>query len=351
MPIRTTSEHVEDWLWLSLLPGVGDVRALRMVDAFGTAGAVRGATVPELERVLGNSARSLANVVRTVDLSVPIKVALDWIAEPNNHLIPIDAPEYPSLLKEIADPPLVLYGGAETATRFAQALSASGLTVVSGLALGIDAAAHRGALDNAGSTIAVVGTGLDRVYPARNAALAHEVAEKGLLLSELPLSTPPLAENFPRRNRIISGLSLGVLVVEAAIASGSLITARFAADYGRDVFAIPGSIHSPLSRGSHGLIKQGAKLVEDAADILRELGWLGMTFDRVATEAVEPTESACNAQLTAEIGKVMGFDPVSIDELAERTGEDISTLMGELSLWEIEGLLTQLPGGRFQRLR
>jgi DNA processing protein len=345
-----------------------------MVDAFGTAGAVRGATVPELERVLGNSARSLANVVRTVDLSVPIKVALDWIAEPNNHLIPIDAPEYPSLLKEIADPPLVLYGkgriellqrqcvamvgsrnatpgGAETATRFAQALSASGLTVVSGLALGIDAAAHRGALDNAGSTIAVVGTGLDRVYPARNAALAHEVAEKGLLLSELPLSTPPLAENFPRRNRIISGLSLGVLVVEAAIASGSLITARFAADYGRDVFAIPGSIHSPLSRGSHGLIKQGAKLVEDAADILRELGWLGMTFDRVATEAVEPTESACNAQLTAEIGKVMGFDPVSIDELAERTGEDISTLMGELSLWEIEGLLTQLPGGRFQRLR
>lgn len=365
MPYLTTRDDAEDWLWLSLLPNIGSVRTQRLLKNFGSAKAIRGATEQHLAQVLGADA---ANAIFAFDGASQIRVALEWAAEPNNHLITIGAPDYPALLREIPDPPVLLYGkgqralverqciavvgsrnatpsGSETATRFAQAFSTSALTVVSGLALGIDAAAHRGALNAAGSTIAVVGTGLDRVYPARNAPLAREIAEKGLLLSEHPLGTPPLAENFPRRNRIISGLSLGVLVVEAAIASGSLITARCAADHGRDVFAIPGSIHSPLSRGGHGLIKQGAKLVEDASDVLRELGWLGMAVGSGVSDLVDESE------LPSALRDAMGFDPFSVDELAVRTGESAPALMGKLSLWEIQGIISQLPGGRFQRVR
>jgi DNA processing protein len=365
MPYLTTRADAEDWLWLSLLPNVGSARIQKLLNHFGSAKAVRVAAEHELVQVLGARA---ATAIREFDGEAQIRIALDWLVEPTNHLITIDTPDYPALLREIPDPPVLLYGkgrraflerqcvavvgsrnatqsGSETAARFAEALSASGLTVVSGLALGIDAAAHRGALDAAGSTIAVVGTGLDRVYPARNAALAREIAEKGLLLSEQPLGTPPLAENFPQRNRIISGLSLGVLVVEAAIASGSLITARCAADQGRDVFAIPGSIHSPLSRGGHGLIKQGAKLVEDAADVLRELGWLGMAVGSGVSSVDDESE------LPSTIRDAIGFDPFSVDELAVRTGESAPVLMGKLSLWEIEGIISQLPGGRFQRVR
>lgn len=365
MPHLTTSDDAEAWLWLSLLPNVGSVRIQRLLKHFGSANAIRGATEQDLAQVIGTEA---ATATLAFDGARQIRIAVDWASEPNNHLITIDASDYPALLREIPDPPIVLYGkgrralverqciavvgsrnatpsGSETAARFAQVFSASGLTVVSGLALGIDAAAHRGALDDAGSTIAVVGTGLDRIYPARNASLARDIAETGLLLSEHPLGTPPLAENFPRRNRIISGLSLGVLVVEAAIASGSLITARCAADHGRDVFAIPGSIHSPLSRGGHGLIKQGAKLVEDASDVLRELGWIGMAVGRGVSSIDDESE------LPQALRDAMGFDPFSVDELAARTGENAPHLLGQLSLWELRGVISQLPGGRFQRLR
>jgi DNA processing protein len=217
------------------------------------------------------------------------------------------------------------------------------MTVISGMALGIDAAAHRGGLDGPGSSIAVVGTGLDLVYPARNKALAHQLSEKGLIVSEFSLGSPALAHNFPRRNRIISGLSRGVLVVEAALASGSLITARQAGEQGREVFAIPGSIHSPLSKGCHHLIRQGAKLVDDANDILIEL----------EMPLRVPTEVAANLLTTPTEDKIlaaMGYDPVTVDSLVEITGKSADKIMARLTALELDGTVASLPGGKFQRL-
>jgi DNA processing protein len=279
-------------------------------------------------------------------------------------LITLADSDYPRQLLEIADPPPLLYGrgrrellgstgiavvgsrnatpqGLQNAEAFGEALSKAGLCVISGLALGIDAAAHRGGLRGSGSSIAVVGTGLDLVYPAKNKALAVDLAEKGLILSEFSLGTPALAGNFPRRNRIISGLSKGCLVVEAALASGSLITARLAGEHGREVFAIPGSIHSPFSKGCHQLIKQGAKLVESAQDILEELG----TFPLPAPSASEPTEGATDPLLAA-----LGFDPVGFDALVELTGVTADLLSAKLVEWEIAGVVAPLPGGKYQRL-
>ncbi len=231
--------------------------------------------------------------------------------------------------------------GARDSESFAYTLSNAGLVIVSGLALGIDAAAHRGGLRARGSSIAVMGTGADRIYPPRNRDLAHELANHGALVSEFPLGTPPLPGNFPRRNRLISGLSRGVLVVEAALLSGSLITARFALEQNRDVFAIPGSIHSPLAKGSHRLIKDGAKLVECAEDILDELG---LAHD----PSGEPVLAHEDSNKTLE---AMGEAPVSIDEIAERTGDDAGGIAARLSLLEIEGRIATVAGGLFQRLR
>ncbi|HEY4658326.1 MAG TPA: DNA-processing protein DprA, partial [Gemmatimonadaceae bacterium] len=226
------------------------------------------------------------------------------------------------------------------AESFAQSFSAAGLTIVSGLALGIDAAAHRGALAGASSTIAVLGTGIDVTYPARNAALAAEIAARGALVSEFPLGSPPVAASFPRRNRIISGLARGVLVVEAAISSGSLITARAAAEQGRDVFAIPGSIHSPLSKGCHALIKQGAKLVESAPDVLGELGGFSAP---VATPARAPvTDDA--------LLEHMGYDPCNVDKLCERSGLTADRVSAILLQLELSGRVVSLPGGQYQRV-
>jgi DNA processing protein len=235
--------------------------------------------------------------------------------------------------------------GEQNAEAFAETLSQSGLTIVSGLAMGIDAAAHRGALKGRGSTVAVIGTGIDRIYPARNENLAREIAAEGLIISEFALGTPPLASNFPRRNRIIAGLSLGCLVVEAADRSGSLITARLAAEAGRDVFAIPGSIHSPLAKGCHRLIKQGAKLVDSAQDILEELKW----------EAAPDTEQnpSSNPEVSPDkvlILEVMAFESVTIDILAKRTGLTADTLLAILLALELDGHVAQMPGGLYQRL-
>jgi DNA processing protein len=231
--------------------------------------------------------------------------------------------------------------GLANAEAFAAALSRAGLTIVSGLALGVDTAAHRGGLEGSGSTIAVIGTGADRVYPARNRDLARRIAEAGLVLSEFPLGTPALAGNFPRRNRVISGLARGVLVVEAAQRSGSLITARLAAEQGRDVFALPGSIHSPLSKGCHQLIKQGAKLVDDVQDILDELG---LSTAPVPSEAGAPARDDSLLQL-------MGFDPCDTDTLAARSGRPVEQLSAALLELELDGRVASLPGGRYQRLR
>jgi DNA processing protein len=248
--------------------------------------------------------------------------------------------------------------GAVTARQFAKTFSEAGLTIVSGLALGVDGAAHEGALDGLGgdrqrlATIAIVGTGLDRVYPRNHRDLAHRIAENGLLISEYPLGTPPLAANFPKRNRLIAGLSQGTLVVEAALQSGSLITARLAAEQGKDVFAIPGSIHATQSRGCHALIKQGAKLVESAQDVLEELKVvlpMQLATDSIAVDAqftgADGLSDAENDLLTA-----LGFDPVGLDALQARTGLPTPRLQAELMTLELEGRVARLPGGLFQRV-
>jgi DNA processing protein len=291
---------------------------------------------------------------------------------------------YPQALLNIEDPPLMLYAlgngeafvpgaldalpcvaivgsrnptpqGAANAREFGHALAQAGLTVVSGLALGVDGAAHQGALEGAGTapvaTIAVVGTGLDRIYPKQNAPLARQIASHGLLLSEYPLGTPPLAANFPQRNRIISGLSLGTLVVEAAMQSGSLITARIALEQGKEVFAIPGSIHSTQSRGCHALIKQGAKLVESAQDVMEELGAYRSTHSQPLTER-EPDLLDADTHLPSAqraLLNALGFEPCSLDALQARTGMDTPNLQAELMSLELQGWLVRLPGGSFQR--
>jgi len=250
---------------------------------------------------------------------------------------------------ELLNEPAFAIVGSRNATRqgeanahaFAEALSRARLTVVSGLALGIDAAAHRGALDGGAGTIAVIGTGVDRIYPARNAALARDIAERGVIVSEFHLGTPPLAPNFPRRNRIIAGLGRGCLVVEAAEASGSLITARLAAEAGREVFAIPGSIHAPLAKGCHRLLKQGAKLVETAQDILEELRWEAVVAP-VKGDAAPPGDDPVLAAL--------GHDPLDLDTLSGRTRLPPDQLLAHLLTLELDGRVAQLPGGRYQRL-
>ncbi len=262
---------------------------------FGSPQAVFSASRVDLERCLGGgSSASVAAVLAGGPDPQRVSAEIAWLSQEHAHLVTIDDVRYPALLRQIADPPPLLYvrgdvaalarpqialagsrnptaGGRRNAREFATALSRCGLAVTAGLALGIDASAHLAALQAGGLTIAIMGTGVDRIYPSQHRQLAHDIIRSGALVTEMPLGSGPSAENFPRRNRIISGMAAGVLVVEAGIRSGALITARFAAEQGREVFAIPGSIHSPLSRGCHALIRQGAKLVEGTADILEEL--------------------------------------------------------------------------------
>jgi len=291
--------------------------------------------------------------------------SLAWADQPGHSIVTLADETYPRPLLEISDPPALLYAhgriellarsalaivGSRNATQqgeanaeaLARALSEAGLTIVSGLALGIDAAAHRGGLAGAGSTIAVLGTGIDVAYPSRNAALAAEIAERGLLISEFALGTAPAAQNFPRRNRLISGLARGCLVVEAALASGSLITARAAAEQGREVFAIPGSIHSPLSKGCHALIKSGAKLVESAEDVLTELSG----FRPSGYASTQQTVVNADTGLLAH----MGHDPVDVDSLCSRAGMSAEQVSSELLRLELDGRVAALPGGLYQRL-
>jgi DNA processing protein len=354
----------EAWLRFSLAPNLGPAAQRKLLSAFGSPQEVLAAPPTALARAAGESA---AIALQSGPDTALVQRTLDWLQDPGNHLVTLAEPRYPHLLLQTADPPLLLFvkgrlelldrpalavvgsrtatpRGARDAEAFAQALSDAGLTIVSGLALGIDGAAHRGGLSGTGSSVAVVGTGLDKVYPARNRELAHRLAVEGALVSEFPLGTPPLARNFPRRNRVISGLARGCLVVEAALRSGSLITARQALDQGREVFAIPGSIHSPLSKGCHWLIKQGAKLVESAQDVLEELGL--MPVSPRATESFQPLQ-ADEATLLA----AMGYEPIDADTLYERTGLTPDTASAILLRLELEGHLSRLPGGLLQRMR
>lgn len=297
-----------------------------------------------------------------------------WLDQPRNHLLTLLDPLYPPRLRELVNPPTVLFlhgdpdllvlpqlaivgsrnpsaGGRRNAKDFAAHLAASGLTVSSGLARGIDAEAHGGALAAGGLTLAVSGTGLDTVYPAQNRDLAHRIAADGLLVSEFPTGTPPLAGNFPRRNRILAGLSLGVLVVEAALQSGSLITARLATDNGREVFAVPGSIHNPAARGCHALIRQGAKLVETAAHVLEELaGLLPEHREPTAYPATGTAQAAPADAQHAAILDALGYDPATTDQLVERTGFPAAEVSSILLLLEMQGHVSSGAGGLFTRV-
>ena len=361
------ADELDAWLRLAHRPGLGRDAMRRLLAAFGSAQAVADAG-PTALRAVVDAGVATAMTLAPEGHDARLALTRAWLAaEPTRSVMTLGDAGYPAALLQTPDPPLILYlqgraellampslaivgsrnptpQGEDNARALAAHFSRAGWAVVSGLAAGIDGAAHEGALQGAGSTLAVVGTGLDRVYPARHKALAHRIAEAGLLVSEFPLETPPLAQHFPQRNRIIAGLARGTLVVEAALQSGSLITARLAAEYGREVFAVPGSIHSPQSRGSHALLREGAKLVESAADVLEELGALrGQAVP--ASPAIAPLSTdAVDAVLTA-----LGHDPATLDTLMARCGWPPDRLNAHLLELELSGQVARLPGGLFQR--
>ncbi|MDR2245020.1 MAG: DNA-processing protein DprA [Burkholderiales bacterium] len=381
-----TNDATRAQAWVALaLWGLSAPVLARLLREFGTPEAVLAASptglapfVPKttLARLQSPDAERLA-------------ITRDWLTGEGHQLVTWDDPDYPSALLELNDAPPVFFfvgqrellsrpalaivgsrnatpQGLDNARAFAAALSQAGVTIISGMALGIDAAAHEGGLTGVGSSLAVIGTGPDRVYPARNHALAHKLAGKGGILSEFLPGTPPLPANFPRRNRIISGLAQGVLVIEATLSSGSLITARLAGEQGRDVFAVPGSIHSPFSKGCHKLIRDGAKLVETAQDILDELPALrqasssmkqtpsgaaaknGETAgDKIAGDKTASDENAGDTTATGLLA-ALGHDPVDLDTLVARTGSSADALQAELIMLELQSRVAALPGGRWQ---
>ncbi len=361
-------EELAAWLHLALAPGIGP---RTLLEAAGEA--------PDVPALVAAPPPALRAALAAVDPAA-VEAALAWTRAPRHHLLHWLHPDYPPLLRELPDPPLVLWvigdpdllslpqvaivgsrhptrDGLRNAHAFAAHLAAAGLIVTSGLAMGIDGAAHAGALES-GRTLAVMGTGIDRIYPARHRDLAHRIVDTGgALVSEFPPGTPPRGRHFPRRNRIISGLALGTLVVEAALRSGSLITARLAAEQGREVFAIPGSIHNPLARGCHRLIREGAKLVETGQDIVEELGALlgGLAQPERATASAAETPTAGRsgtAELTDEqkqLLELIGYDPISIDELVVSSGLTPEALSSMLLILELEGCVVAHPGGRYAR--
>ena len=385
------TDELADWLRLTLTPGVGNDAARKLLAAFGLPDSIFQQPSHALAQVV-SSAQVAALGSAPAELGTLLEATLRWLHAPaaddqdsaTRRIVTLGDSRYPGALLAMADPPLVLYvqgqnqhlhdmqcsiaivgsrnptpQGAANARQFAKVLGQAGLTIVSGMALGVDGAAHEGALDAVASTgtglqrlatIAVVGTGLDRVYPSRHLDLARRIARHGLIISEYPIGTPPLGPNFPKRNRLIAALSSGTLVVEAALQSGSLITARLAAEQGKDVFAIPGSIHSTQSRGCHALIKQGAKLVESAQDVLEEAPWKGRTGAPVplvqhgAAEALSLLDAAAGSLLQA-----LGFEPTGLDALQARTGIDTARLQAQLMALELQEQVARLPGGLFQR--
>ncbi len=383
------AEELRSWLRLELTSGVGNVTARSLLQHFGLPNSIFEATESELRVcVTERQAEALLQVPQGLDDLVDLTRHWLQAAPDQRRVLTLGDDDYPLALLDTEDPPLMLYAmgqvqdlasgfarcaqrgvavvgsrnptpqGIQNARQFSAALGQAGLTVVSGLALGIDGAAHEGALEGSFkdelATIAVVGTGLDRVYPKAHLDLAHRIAARGVLLSEYPLGTPPLSANFPKRNRIISGLCKGTLVVEAALKSGSLITARMAVEQGKEVFAIPGSIHSTQARGCHALIKQGAKLVESAQDILDELNL--MTDARApststnGTGEVSPSAATSLSSLENGLLDALGFEPTSLDVLQNRSGMDTATLQALLMGLELSGFVARLPGSKFQRL-
>lgn len=365
---------LDDWVWLTHQPGIGRASLRKLLSAFGSPRAVLTAAPAARRAVLG--ARAAVDV-----LAMPDEAALDlhvrdvhaWLdAADTRHVITLGDPAYPPMLMQTADPPLLLFvdgqldallrpalavvgsrgatpQGLANAHAFARDMARLGWSIVSGLATGIDTAAHEGALDGSGPTIAVVGTGLNQVYPKVNEALALRIIQSGLLISEYPLGMPPLAANFPQRNRIIAGLSQGTLVVEAALQSGSLITARLAAEAGREVFAIPGSIHSPQARGCHVLLRQGAKLVETAQDLIEEMAG-ALAAPPVVASLKGYVDGLEAAPEDDSVLRALGHDPATLDALMARCGWPAPQLNARLLELELTGQVTRLPGGLFQRM-
>jgi DNA processing protein len=356
-------EELRYWLALLHAPGLGPVGFRELLQRYGDPAALFQQACPDLG--------SLRDYVRQPDWEA-VGCDLAWVAGDARRIVTLADPKYPPRLAELPSAPPLLFvqgdvtilrsmqiamvgsrnptrSGAETAYEFAHSLAASGITITSGLALGVDAACHKGALDAGGHTIAVAGTGPDRVYPARHRDLAHAIVDRGgAIVSEFAPGTPPLPAHFPRRNRIISGLSIGTLVVEAAVSSGSLITARAAAEQGREVFAIPGSIHNPLARGCHRLIRDGAKLVETAQDVLEELA----PQLRALLAEAPPTAAEPVPELDADqrcLLESLDFAPVSVDVLVERSGLTAETVSSILLLLELHGYVASEPGGQYAR--
>jgi DNA processing protein len=369
--MQATDEHLA-WLTLSRTTGLCATALRSALDDLGSAAAFLGAGDAWRERA-GISVTARERLRRPAR---PTAAELRWLGVPHHHLVPFTDPRYPRLLEALDDPPLVLYAagnlealgepqlaavgsrnptrpGVDTAFDFAHALAERGLAVVSGLAVGIDTAAHRGALAAQGVTIAVLGSGVDVVYPAENRELCGLIQHEGLVVSEFPLGSPPRRANFPRRNRLIAGLAMAVLVVEAARGSGSLLTARAAGDLGRTVFAVPGSISNPLSRGCHELIKRGAKLAETADDILSELNFSAF-FGRAPGAARGAAEHAADAAGMDKDHKILldalGFDPADLDMLIVRTGFKPEAVSSMMLILELEGHVQAAPGGRYSRV-
>lgn len=369
-----TNQDIESWLRLGLTEGVGGESIRRLLAAFGGPDEIYAADLGALERVVKKAvaARIFYRKVNEERLAK----TFDWLEDSLNTVITFADHDYPNLLLNISDPPPILYlkgqrqllsrpalamvgsrnatpQGLANADAFAEAASNAGFCVVSGLAQGIDTAVHRGGLRGIASSMAVVGTGLDIVYPARNHELAHQLAREGALISEFPLGVPAMGKNFPRRNRIISGMCHACLVVEATLYSGSLITARLALEQGREVMAIPGSIHSPLSKGCHALIKQGAKLVESIQDIIDELN-VGPVLSSAFSSANqdEVPENDCDSENDgSELLLYLGHDAADVDTLCARSGLTADAVSAMLLTLELEGKVGSLPGGRYQRIR
>ncbi|WP_332848559.1 DNA-processing protein DprA [Massilia sp. S19_KUP03_FR1] len=361
-PSPAPSLDLGSWLRLAAVPGVGRITAAQLLRHFGSPAAIFSAAIDQLLQHVTPAQASALCAPASSETARLLDTTLAWLEQPGNRILSLLDPAYPPLLAEIPDPPLLLYirgrhallqgaalaivgsrnasvQGQANARAFAAALSAAGITIVSGLALGIDTAAHEGALRGCGSTAAIIGTGADRIYPARNAALARRIAEEGCMVSEYPLATPPRPEHFPQRNRIISGLTAGVLVIEAAAGSGSLITARMANEQGRDVFALPGSIHATLSKGCHQLIRDGAQLVETSDEVLLALSMAPLV------RTMQPTPAPVSPLLA-----LLGHEAIHIDTILSQGALSASALSAELLELELAGIVARLPGGMLQRV-
>lgn len=373
---QATTEELSAWLKLTMTPKLGSAQVLLLLSEFGLPQNIFQQPIQSLRRCVSTEVAATLRTEPDSDQEQLIQATLQWAQNPDQHLITIADEHYPKRLFNLHDPPILLYAkgdltllekpnlaivgarnasvlGRETAHEFARYLSTRNWCISSGLATGIDTAAHQGALSASprhGSTIAVLATGMDIVYPASNRALAHQIADQGLLLSEFSLGQRARTYHFPKRNRLVAALAHGVLVVEAALRSGSLITAKLATEMGREVFAIPGSIHDPLARGCHALIKQGAKLVESGADILEELKIHAPAIPPQADDPAVPPRN--NSHLWSDYPwlKQMGYDPISFEQLLHASQQNTQTLSAQLTELELSGYIQRLPGGRYQQI-